>query len=164
MIIADREKVKRSDGRVIDKTRSRIPDEGPRNSKVHKLRSTGIEHLERISDRNLLGPGLVYLHLFLWSEKTRKCREHFVRGSNLPILPVCGHSTEPLKDPHSGLYPPKDCMFVVKEWCRSKGEEELGTCGFLDGCAEMVRGPIPLVSGPELAIAKIPAPVNRSSE
>jgi len=52
---------------------------------------------------------------------------------DLPILSVCSHSTKPLKDPHPGLHPPENCVFVVKEWRRGKGKEELGTCGCLDG-------------------------------
>jgi len=55
----------------------------------------------------------------------------FLRGSDLPILSIRGHSTKSLENPHSGLHPPKDRVFVVKKWCRGKGEEELGTCGFL---------------------------------
>jgi len=68
--------------------------------------------LEKIPGTSLLDPSLVDLHVFLWS-----------------ILSVCGHSTKPLEDPHSSLYPPKDRVLVVKKWGRSKGEEELGTVG-----------------------------------
>lgn len=56
-----------------------------------------------------------------------------MRGMVLPIFSVCRHGTKPLEDPHSRFYPPKDRVFVVKEWCRGKSEEELRTWGFLDG-------------------------------
>ena len=49
-----------------------------------------------------------------------------------PILSIRGHSSKSLEDPHSGLHSPKDRVLVVEEWCRSEGEEELGTCGLLD--------------------------------
>ena len=55
-----------------------------------------------------------------------------VRDMGLPIFSVCRHSTKPLEDPHSRLYPPKNSVLVVKEWCRGKSEEELRTCDFLD--------------------------------
>jgi hypothetical protein len=54
-------------------------------------------------------------------------------ATGLPILSVCRHSTKSLEDPHSRFYPPEDRVLVVKEWCRSKSEEKLRTCSFLDG-------------------------------
>ena len=99
-----------------------------------KLRITGIRCSERISDTTLLDLSLVDLYLFFWSCGKRVSGVlASLRGSVLPILSVCSHSTEPLEDSHSGLHPPKYCVLVVKEWRRSKGEEELGTCEFLDG-------------------------------
>ena len=54
-------------------------------------------------------------------------------------------------------------MLVVEVRCWRKGEKELRTCESLDETRNDGQEAIPLVLGPELAIAKIPAPVNRSS-
>ena len=119
---------------MIDSDRE-CPMRGSETRKYMKLRITGIECWDRTSDTSLLDPSLMDFYLFLWSDEKRVSviASASMRGSGLPILSVCSHSTESLKDPHSGSHPPKDCVFVIKEWRRSKGEEELGTCGFLDG-------------------------------
>lgn len=101
----------------------------PEIQKYTKLRITGTEYSKRISDANLLDPGFVDLHFLLRSggKRINTGGLDSARGSDSPILSVCGHSAKPLKDPHSGLHSPKDCVLVVKERCRSKREEELGT-------------------------------------
>lgn len=99
-----------------------------------KLSITGIEYSEGISDANLLDPSLEDLHLFLRSDGKRvnAGASYSVRGGNLPVLSICGHSAKSLKDSYSGFHSPKNRVLVVKERCRSEGEEELGTCKFLD--------------------------------
>ena len=94
-----------------------------------KLRITGIEYSERISDANLLDPGLEDLHIFPWSDGKRVNVGALgsVRGSDLPILSIRRYGAESLEDPHPGLHPSKDRVLVIKERRRSKGEEKLGT-------------------------------------
>ena len=84
---------------------------------------------------NLFDPSLEDLHVFLRSggKRVNAGALDSARGSDSPILSICGHSAKSLEDPYSALHSPKDRVLVVKERCRSEGEEELGTCGLLDG-------------------------------
>ena len=106
-----------------------------RNTEVHETTYHRHGIIGGMSDTSLLDPNLIDLYFFLRSVEKRVSGIVLasVRSSGSPILSVCSHSTEPLEDPHSGFHPPKYRVFVVKEWRRSKGEEELGTCGYSDG-------------------------------
>ena len=130
-----------------------------------KLRVTGTEYSERISNANLLDLSLVDLHIFLRSNGKR------VNVGALDSVRVPTHRSCPSVATAPSLWrtlipdstlPKIVCLLsrngvgarVRKNW--EPEDSEMGRVG-------TVTTLVPLVSGPELAIAKIPAPVNRNS-
>ena len=78
-----------------------------------------------------------------------------------------GNSAKSLHNSHSRTNTAEDSMLVVQVWCRGKSDEELRSYGGqMKGANSETAskiGYIPLVLGPELAMARMPAPVKRSS-
>lgn len=89
---------------------------------------------------------------------------------DVPILRVSSNSTKALYDTYPGGYTPKYSMLVIKKWSWSECYEELGAFNLIrehergknaSMCVE--HNNIPFVFGPAFAMARIPAPTNRSS-
>ena len=111
--------------------------------------------------------GLICDHI---KNEINQHRRNTQECGHVPILRVSANSAKPLDHTYPCAYAPKNCVLVIKEWCWSEGDEELGALNLQFNPSASVRRDItvwnawiPFVFGPAFAMARIPAPTNRSS-